>query len=132
MQCSDERVSRDELRVLRETAVVRVVPITFHVGADVRSEGSVRVGGVKLLVRAPDGVPADEMTRVLQCHSAKALLGQVALPAEVDDPYTLPEAWVDIDVTSENGLFAVKVTADRVSENLTLLHHAALFAEVHR
>jgi hypothetical protein len=62
-----------------------------------------RVSGAKLIVRPPAGVSAEQMTRVLQCHGARVLLGRVDSSAIPDDPYWLPDAWVHIDVRPENG-----------------------------
>jgi hypothetical protein len=131
MQC-DARASSDEARVLRDTQIVKVEPWTFRAGSDVRSDGMMRVQGVKLFVRPPDGIPLDEMTRVLQCHSAKALLGRVDLPPLAGDPYRLPDTWVDIEVISDHGSVVVRESADRVTENLALYQRATAFAEEHR
>jgi hypothetical protein len=132
IQCSDPRTSSDEARVLGDTRILKVVPWTFRAGSDVRSDGMVRVQGVKLVVRPPDGVTLDEMTRILQCHSAKALLGRVDLPPLPGDPYVLPDAWLDIDVVTEHGAVVVKESADRVWQNLALLKRATAFADEHR
>jgi hypothetical protein len=131
-QCLGPRESEDELRILRETTVVHVAPITFFTGAGTRSEGGQRVSGVKLLVRAPDGVSYDQMARALQCHSAKVLLGQVDVATLGDDPYVLPDTWLDIEVTPDRGYFAVKLSADRVYENLALFRRETAFAGAHR
>jgi hypothetical protein len=130
--CADARESADELRVLRDTKVLRVDPITFYVGADVHSEGGQRVGGVKLLVRPPDGVSADEMRRVLQCHHANFILGRVDPALVASDPYVLPETWVDIDVTPDRGFLSVRMEASRVWENLALLRHETDLANAPR
>jgi hypothetical protein len=131
MQCTDPQASGDEARVLRDTQIVKVQPWTFRAGSDVRSDGIVRVQGVKLLVRPPEGVSLEEMTRVLQCHSAKALLGRADLPPLPGDPYVLPDAWVDIEVISEHGVVVVRESADRIWQNLALLKRATAFAEEH-
>lgn len=131
LQCSDPKVSQDELHVLQETVILKVEPLTFHAGANMGSEGGQRVSGAKLLVRAPDGVSIDEMTRVLQCHSAKVILGRPDPATVAGDPYILPDTWLDIDVKSENGLFAVRLSAEKVWQNLALLHRAIAFADAH-
>jgi hypothetical protein len=132
LQCGDPRVPGVEERVLRETRVLQVEPMTFRAGADVRSDGIVRVQGVKLYVRPPEGISTDEMTRVLQCHGARSLLAHVDPSQLAGDPYVLPDAWVDIDVVTENGFVVVKESADRIWQNLALLHRATAFAEEHR
>ena len=131
IQCSDPRTSSDEARVLADTRILKVEPWTFRAGSDVRSDGIVRVQGVKLVVRPPDGVTLDEMTRILQCHSAKALLGRVDLPLLPGDPYVLPDTWLDIDVVTEHGVVVIKESADRIWQNLALLKRATAFAEEH-
>jgi hypothetical protein len=131
LRCSDPRVSQNELRVLSATTVIEAEPIYFHLSAS-QGSGEKRVSGAKLLVRQPDGVSSDEMTQMLLCHSAKALLGQVDMGAFPNDPYFLPDAWVDIDVKPENGFLAVRISADKVWQNLEVLHRATAFADVHR
>jgi hypothetical protein len=90
-----------------------------------------RVDGVKLLVRPPPGISAEQMTRILQCHGARALLGQVNRDAVRNDPYWLPDSWVNIKVTSENGNFAIKVSADTVRDNLKVFGLANHYADDH-
>jgi hypothetical protein len=72
------------------------------------------------------------MTRILQCHSARVALGRpegVALP---NDPFVLPEAWLDIDVKEEEGNFVATVSADTVADNLRVLQRAQAFAAAQR
>jgi hypothetical protein len=131
LQCTDPRQSQEELRALQGTAVVRAEPTYFLLNSGAGS-GAGRISGTKLLVRPPQGVSALDLNRALQCHSARMLLGQVDPAAFPDDPYFLPDAWVDIDVKPEDGLLAVRLTADKVPQNLALLHRATAFADAHR
>jgi hypothetical protein len=71
------------------------------------------------------------MTRILQCHSARVLLGQVSPEAVRNDPYWLPGKWVNIEVTPENGNFAVTLSADSLRDNLQVLGHANDYANDH-
>jgi hypothetical protein len=87
--------------------------------------------GTKLFVRAPDGVSADDLTRILRCHSARALLGQIDAAALPDDPYYLPDTWLDIDAKVEQGLLVVRLSASRIGQNLAVLHRATAFADAH-
>jgi hypothetical protein len=130
MQCSDAQ-GKAELSILQNTAVLGAEP-TYFVLTTAGASGGGTVNGAKLIVRPPPGVSALDMTRALQCHSAKMLLGQVDPSAFQDDPYSLPGAWVDIDVKPEDGNLAVRVTADRVPQNLALVHRAMAFADAHR
>jgi hypothetical protein len=130
MQCTDAQAT-GELSILQNTAVLSAEPTYFY-PTTAGASGGGTVTGAKLLVRPPPGVSSLDMTRALQCHSAKMLLGQVDPATFRDDPYSLPGAWVDIDVKPEGGNLAVRVTADRVPENLALVHRAMAFADAHR
>jgi hypothetical protein len=88
-----------------------------------------RVAGVKLVIRPTDGMSPERLTRTLQCHSARALLGQVDRSQLPDDPYWLPDEWLDISVTPENGDFAVSLRADSVSKNLEVFTRATAYAD---
>ena len=105
-------------------------PVYSHVPTS-NNNSEERVNGAKLLIRPPKGVSAEEMTRILQCHSARVLLGQVSPAAVPNDPYWLPDTWVDIEVKPEQGNFAVTVSADSVSSNLQVLGRAHSYADEH-
>jgi hypothetical protein len=117
--------------VLRETTVARVEPITFPAGLSTRTEGGRTLMGTKLFVQAPDGVSAEKMALILRCHSAKALVGQVDPLALAGDPFYLPDTWMDIDVKAEPGFLVVRLSADRIWQNLRVLHRAIAFADAH-
>src|ERR1700691_3390163 len=75
MQCEPSAAGQDAEHLVRSTTVLSVEPIYSHVLTASHSED--RVNGAKLVVRPPQGVNAEQMTRILQCHSARILLGQV-------------------------------------------------------
>jgi hypothetical protein len=127
MQCDSSSTSQDG--VVRSIAVLHVQPLYSHVRTGNTSEE--RVNGANLLVRPPKGVSADQLTRILQCHSARALLGQLNSNAVPNDPYWLPNTWVNIDVKPKNGNFAVSVSADTVRDNLQLYGRANHYADEH-
>jgi len=131
VQCTDPRVSQNEARIVRETTVIAVEPITF-VTWSTRAQGGRTVGGTKLVVNAPDGVTADTLARVLLCHTAKALLGEVEPAALAGDPFYLADGWIQSEVKSENGFLVVKLSADTVWQNLIVLRRATAFADAHR
>jgi hypothetical protein len=131
IQCSDPTAQHDDVRLLRTTTVLKAEPIYSHVISG-RNNAEDRVSGAKLLVRPPEGVSAERMTRVLQCHSARVLLGQIDRAQFPDDPYVLPDAWVDIDVKPEAGNFAVTLQSDSISRNLQVLSQATAYAGTHR
>jgi hypothetical protein len=130
MQCDPSETSQDEAQLLRQTHVLRMEPIYSHVLTN-KNESEERVNGARLIVRPPPGVDANRMTRILQCHSARVLLGQVDPAAVPHDPYWLPNAWVNIDVKPENGNYTVTVSADTVRDNLQVLGRAKGYADDH-
>jgi hypothetical protein len=126
MQCDRASASRDAL--VRSLQVLSVQPVYAHVMTGSNAEE--RVAGARLVVRPPRGVSAEDMTRVLQCHGARVLLGQIAssLP---NDPYSLPQQWVNIDVRPYDGNFAVVLSADSVTDNLAVYGRAKNYADEH-
>jgi hypothetical protein len=127
MQCDSSTASQDDL--VRSIAVLHVQPIYSHVGSTGSTEE--RVNGATMLVRPPKGVSAEQLTRILQCHGARVLLGQLNHNAVPNDPYSLPDAWVNIDVKPDNGNFAITVSADTVRDNLQVYGHANHYADDH-
>ena len=128
LQCDTASASQDGL--VRSTRVLAVEPLYSHVITS-NNNSEERVAGAKLLVRPPSGVTADELTRVLQCHSARVLLGQVNPATVPNDPYWLPDTWVNINVKPENGNFAITIAADSVHDNLTVFGRANHYADDH-
>jgi hypothetical protein len=126
-QCDASVAAQDSL--VSSTRVLAVQPLYSHVMTSYSSEE--RVSGAKLLIRPPAGVSAEEMTRILQCHSAREWLGKVNPDAVKSDPYWLPEAWVNIDVKPEDGNFAVTISADSVHDNLQVFGRANHYADDH-
>jgi hypothetical protein len=119
----------DDLAVLQGLVVLQASPIYTHQHS--KDGTDERVSGVRLLVRAPDSVSPERLTRTLQCHSARALLGQVDRSQLPDDPYFLPQEWLDINVVPENGNLAVSLAADSVAKNLQVLNRVSVYADSH-
>jgi hypothetical protein len=90
-----------------------------------------RAIGAKLVIRPPEGVSPERMTRILQCHSSRELLGRTDRVELPGDPYWLPGAWVDIGVSPEDGNYAVILQADTIARNLELYSRAAAYADAH-
>jgi hypothetical protein len=126
MQCVGTGQEAEQL--VKSTNVLHVEPLYSHVRSS-NNNSEERVNGAKLLVRPPKGVSAERMTRALQCHNARILLGKVQGESIADDPYWLPDAWVNIDVTPENGNFAVTISADSVRDNLQVFKRANRYGE---
>jgi hypothetical protein len=128
-ECSNE-AAQDDLRLLQTAKVLKAEPIYTRIHTSTTDEE--RVSGAKLVIRPPDGVSADRLAQMLQCHSAGVLLGQVDRTKFPDDPYWLPNAWLDIDVKPQAGNFAVTLSANTVARNLQVLQRASAFADAHR
>lgn len=131
MQCDRTATGGDDVRLLQSTTVLSAKPLYSHVITG-KNDSEERVTGAQLTVRPPEGVSAERLTRVIQCHSAQVLLGQVDSSRFADDPYWLPDAWLDIEVKPDNGNYAVVLRADSVPDGLKVLHRATAFAESHR
>ena len=129
LQCEAGRSESEQRQVvpLETMQVVGVEPLYAHILTG-NSNAENRVGGVKIHVLPPADMSANELTRVLQCHSARALLGQIDSPRIPGDPFWLPGSWLDIDVKADDGEFAILLRADTVSNNLELLARANAFA----
>jgi hypothetical protein len=89
--------------------------------------GAGQIFGARLAVRPPEGVTAAELAQALRCHGAQALL-QAGERLE-NDPFFLPDSWVDIDVAPrERGIFVVTLTGETVTDNIRVLRRAKAFA----
>ncbi|HXX66413.1 MAG TPA: hypothetical protein VEK07_04475 [Polyangiaceae bacterium] len=130
VQCDGSMTADGELRLLRSIKVLDVEPL-FSFSHSSYMHGEERLVGAKLLIRPPAGTTAETLTRILQCRNARLLLGQGDVSAAGHDPYSLPNAWVNVEVTSENGNFAVALTAESFRDNLTVLDRAKTYAEDH-
>jgi hypothetical protein len=130
LQCDGSATTQDEVQLLRTAKVLRFEPIYSHVPT-ANNNTEDRVNGAKLLIRPPKAMSAEEMTRILQCHGARVMLGQANGAAVPNDPYWLADAWVNIDVKPEEGNFAVTVSADSIRSNLEVLGRASHYADDH-
>jgi hypothetical protein len=130
LQCDAMVTGPAATQILQANAVLYMKPLYHHIIVN-PNDAEDRISGAKLVLRPPTGVSAEELTRILQCHSARVLLGKVS-PADIpDDPYWLADAWLDIQVTPENGNFAVTVVADSVHDNIEVLGRATRYAREH-
>jgi len=126
VQCDRASASQDEL--VRSIQVISVSPLYSHVMTSNTAED--RVAGAEIIVRPAQGVSAEQLTRALQCHNARVVLGQIA-SKDPNDPYSLPDQWVNIQVKPQNGNFAVTISADSVHENLAVYGRANHYADEH-
>ncbi|MGO9832897.1 MAG: hypothetical protein ACLP1X_01640 [Polyangiaceae bacterium] len=126
LQCDASPNSQDQL--VRSLKVLHVQPLYTHTmtGGDNAEE---RVNGATLLVRPPSGISPEQLTRALQCHGARTVLGQ--LSSTPNDPYFLPDRWVTIEVKPEGGNFAITLSSDSVHDNLQVFSRAHHYADEH-
>jgi hypothetical protein len=68
---------------------------------------AVKLVGAQLYV--PDGhaMTPEQLQGILHCHQARTVLGDI--PASADDPFSLADAWMDIQVQSERSGLVVKL-----------------------
>jgi hypothetical protein len=126
-QCAGAAAVEDELRTLRSMTVVKAES-KCHVDY---CNGAGQVFGVKLVLRQPEGVSAEQLAQMLRCHNVRVLLGQVGSSQLPNDPYWLPDSWVEIEVKPDAGNLVVTLNGDTVSDNLRILHRATAFAAAH-
>lgn len=132
VQC-DARGSADrDAELLRSVTVLGVRPFTTFVRTG-NNNSEDRVKGARLLLRPPAGVSADTLTRLLQCHSARVLLGRISPTAVPDDPYWLAEAdgWLDIDVRPKDGNYEVTLSTNSIKGGIGILGRANRYADDH-
>jgi hypothetical protein len=84
-----------------------------------------RLRGAKIHVKPAAGLTREIVARDLECRESNIILGR-ALPLE-NDPYVLPQRWVDIDVESEKAGFAVLVQTNDIDDAKAVLARARLF-----
>jgi hypothetical protein len=104
VQCRDLSEATAAPRVARGS-IDSVEPLTSRVQSGNNSE--TRLIGAKIHVKPLLGLTRELLTRELQCHEARVLLGKA--PPLANDPYSAAPAWVDIHVDSEENGFAVRV-----------------------
>jgi hypothetical protein len=85
-----------------------------------------RLRGARIHVRPLPGYTKEALARSLECHEARVTLGSAAPSA--DDPYVLPDRWLDIDVDSERDGFVVQVGTDEIADARQVLERARRFA----
>jgi hypothetical protein len=125
VQCDSD--PDESQRVLERVSVIKAEPLYSHVisGTDDAEE---RVDGAKLVIRPPDGISAERMTRIIQCHAARALLGKLDRAGFPDDPFWRPDTWISVEVRPENGNYAVVLEANDVTTNLQVAAQARRYA----
>lgn len=127
LQCDASGSADSDSELLRSVTVLGLRPLYAHMLTRNGSEN--RINGARLLLRPPNEVSADTLTRLLQCHAAGVLLGRISPAAVPDDPYWLADGWLDIDVRPEDGNYEVTLSADSVEDGIDILRRAHQYAE---
>jgi hypothetical protein len=86
--------------------------------------------GAQIHVRPLPGLSKESLTRSLECHEASVVLGKAR--SVEDDPYTIPERWVDIDVDGNGDNFVVWTRVDNFSDAQKVLARAKSYFETIR
>ena len=126
LQCEPSSSDEIDVRLLASMIVLSVQPIYSYVHTATTGTDK-RVAGTKILIRPPEGIDSSRVLRILQCHSARAVLGHLDRSRYPGDPFWLDGAWLEIDVQPEEGNLAVKVVADDIPKNLAILERARTF-----
>jgi hypothetical protein len=88
--------------------------------------GDLRLNGVNLHMRPTVNMPVGVLQRALECHQAAVTLGNA--PELPDDPYVLPDSWLDIDASvTKEGLMAA-VLSDSPDDARRVMERAHKFA----
>jgi hypothetical protein len=130
LECDPSATGESEARLLGKLGVLGVEPLYSHILTG-NNNSEDRVNGAKILIRPPEGVSTEMLTRTLQCHNARVVLGRPSGATDANDPYWLADGWLDIDVTSEQGNYAVRLSADSISNGLVVLGRANRYADEH-
>jgi hypothetical protein len=85
-----------------------------------------RFRGAHIHVKPLPGFSREALTRGIECHEARALLGEIG--PRTDDPYAVADHWLDIDVDSEGDGFAVLVRTDELQVARLVYERAKRFS----
>jgi hypothetical protein len=130
LQCDRDTSNGKDVRLAESMSVLAVNPVYSYMHNG-RTGTDRRIKGVKLLVRVPESVSSSLLLRSLQCHCARMTLGYEPLTSLANDPFWLPNAWVDIESTPQGGNLEVTIATDGIDGNLRLLSIAKAFAAAH-
>ena len=128
-QCNSGGAEQNEVQVLNNATVLRVTPLYGHVHTSPNTFES-RINGAVVYVQPPKDLRPEQLTQIVQCHSARALLGEIDPNQIRNDPYWLPNAWLDIDVKPQPGSYAITISANSVKDGLQVLARAKAYAEM--
>jgi hypothetical protein len=85
-----------------------------------------RLAGAKLHLRPIDTLTAESVSHALVCYAARETLS--GSEANRSSPYSVPGAWVDIDVKSSSFGYDVLLRGQNFGESHQILDRARVFA----
>lgn len=125
-RCDAQNDERILAPVLRGEAVQSIEAL-YREGDGSRRGTPPELRGASITVQALPGMTAESLDRALQCHSAKAMLGDDR--GAWDDPFFLPGSFVGIDVRTAGYGFEVDVAGSSSDEGYAILTRAQAFAK---
>jgi len=76
---------------------------------------STKLVGARLYVPSHPGLTPQELERMLHCHQARSVLGEI--PASAADPFSIPDGWIDIQVQPERWGLVVQLRGQTAEES---------------
>jgi hypothetical protein len=124
-RCAPDDDDKTVASVLSGSAVYAVQPLYSQSGAG-KSGPQLELRGATVSVAALPGVSAEWLDRALECYGAKATLGHTQTAS--DDPFWLPNAFIDIDVRQAKDGFDIGLTGFSPDDARRILARAKAFA----
>jgi hypothetical protein len=115
--------------MLAPSAIDAVEPAYSYVNSG-PVDREARLRGARIRIKPLAGFSKETIARSVECHEARVVLGQASAPT--DDPYVMPQHWLDIDVESEGDGFAVLVRTDEMDTARQVLARAQRYAAAAR
>lgn len=90
-----------------------------------RSDGEARLRGAELRVRVQPGMTSEQLEHQISCHAAATVRGEEQ--SRADDPFSLPDGWVESSVRSDAGSFLVTLRPTNPERAKEVLDRAEAF-----
>ncbi len=107
-------------------ALVESVEPAYSFVASGPVDRQARLRGARLHLRPTTGLSRESLQRSLECHEGNVLLGRAS--ELVDDPFVLPDVWLDILAESEGDGYVVTVRTESLDDARRVLDRARRFA----
>jgi hypothetical protein len=124
-QCTG--VTDDTLARITAPASISAVEPAYSYALGGPNGREARLRGARIHLQPALSGTKGGLTRTLQCHQARVLLGKSQSPA--NDPYALPDQWLDIDVNAGDDGFVVEVAAAETDDARLVLDRARQYSQ---